>query len=643
MRTQFALLVLSAALGASAALHAQSLTFPISECVWRAGDDPAWAAPDLDESSWLPPSAWTTAPRGPHIWLRCHASLAVLSDHLDPALQIQSASAYELYVNGHLLAASGDIRSGRYSQNLVRNYSLPAQLIAPGSSVIALRQTYLLVSPSLGMARSTILAGDLDALQAERDRIIAYNVRPLLLYVIGYSILGVIGIVQLGLFYYDRSRRDLLLLSLICIGLAILRVNEFCSAALFDYPMRLFWVFWLLGNAVSIAQVGFFFALARRRIPVFFWILLIIAQSANCIRFVATSLPADSSYWLMTSVLSRLFLVAAPCLTLIALAPFLAMLPFSRLPGRIRGLATLCLVWGVADFVYFFVQLSNLGIPGLPNLFVPWRPVLLEARAITSGSVILVLLLLLFRDQRRIVEERATLAGELLAAREIQRLLAPASVPTAPGFALRVAFHPMREVGGDFYLCRVLPDGRQRLLVGDVSGKGAAAAMTAALLLGGAEGRDSDSPARLLTHLNLVLRESRIGGFATCLCADFNPDGLVTLANAGHIPPYFRSEEIAMEPHLPLGVHRSLNPAFSETALQLAPGDTLTFLSDGVVEARNQRGEFFGFDRTREISCQSAEFIAQAAQNHGQEDDITVLTLTIEATAAHPPDSVQKE
>ena len=54
----------------------------------------------------------------------------------------------------------------------------------------------------------------------------------------------------------------------------------------------------------------------------------------------------------------------------------------------------------------------------------------------------------------------------------------------------------------------------------------------------------------------------------------------------------------------------------------------MLLVSDGVVEAQNTHGELFGFDRTRSISTQSAEAIAGAAQAHGQEDDITVLTLT---------------
>jgi hypothetical protein len=59
-----------------------------------------------------------------------------------------------------------------------------------------------------------------------------------------------------------------------------------------------------------------------------------------------------------------------------------------------------------------------------------------------------------------------------------------------------------------------------------------------------------------------------------------------------------------------------------------AKGEQLTLLTDGVVEARDRNGELFGFERTSAVATESAESIAQAAQNFGQEDDITVLTIT---------------
>jgi serine phosphatase RsbU (regulator of sigma subunit) len=86
--------------------------------------------------------------------------------------------------------------------------------------------------------------------------------------------------------------------------------------------------------------------------------------------------------------------------------------------------------------------------------------------------------------------------------------------------------------------------------------------------------------------------------------------------------------EVPVEPSLPLGLAYGIK--YTETTLQLAPSDRITLMTDGVLEARDRlTGELFGFKRTAEVSGQSAESIAQAAQKFGQEDDITVLTLTL--------------
>lgn len=86
-----------------------------------------------------------------------------------------------------------------------------------------------------------------------------------------------------------------------------------------------------------------------------------------------------------------------------------------------------------------------------------------------------------------------------------------------------------------------------------------------------------------------------MGSFATCLCADIS-GGVVTLANAGHLSPYRGGQEVSVQPGLPLGIVVSPE-AYEERSFNLEPGDTLTFLSDGVVEARNSRGALFGFER----------------------------------------------
>jgi serine phosphatase RsbU (regulator of sigma subunit) len=231
----------------------------------------------------------------------------------------------------------------------------------------------------------------------------------------------------------------------------------------------------------------------------------------------------------------------------------------------------------------------------------------------------------------RSAERDERLSAELDAARRVQAQLVPLRLPAVRNLRLQAAYLPAAEVGGDFYQVIPQPSGATLIVVGDVSGKGLKAAMTGTLAIGALRSLASEelSPAQILTRLNAQLAEASDGGFVTCLCARIGTDGSLILANAGHLAPYRNGEEMQVKSGLPLGI--APDATYCESAICLAPNDQLTFLSDGVIEARNPQGELFGFDRTAAISRQSADAIAHAALAFGQEDDITVLTLTFAA------------
>jgi hypothetical protein len=224
--------------------------------------------------------------------------------------------------------------------------------------------------------------------------------------------------------------------------------------------------------------------------------------------------------------------------------------------------------------------------------------------------------------------EQARASAELDAAREVQRRLVPAILPELRGCRLDAAYFPAAEVGGDFYVVLPRSDGSSLLILGDVSGKGLKAAMTGALAIGSFRtlAAEALTPAGLLTRLNGSLYRAGDGGFITCLCGQIWPSGRLVLANAGHLSPYRNGEEVQLESGLPLGIVCDLE--YTETIIDLDRGDRIVMLTDGVVEAQSRSGELFGFERTLKISSESAEQIAAAAQAFGQEDDITVLTLT---------------
>lgn len=160
------------------------------------------------------------------------------------------------------------------------------------------------------------------------------------------------------------------------------------------------------------------------------------------------------------------------------------------------------------------------------------------------------------------------------------------------------------------------------VVIGDVAGKGLKAAMNVSMLMGALRRTPEKSPAKILESLNRVLVGSE--SLTTCEAVWFGPDGEIVIASAGHLPPYLNSQEIVLPGGLPLGAIPENR--YDEVSLYLHPGDRLLLLSDGVVEARRS-GELFGFDRVHNLSNQSAFYIADAAKEFGQEDDITVLTV----------------
>jgi serine phosphatase RsbU (regulator of sigma subunit) len=233
-----------------------------------------------------------------------------------------------------------------------------------------------------------------------------------------------------------------------------------------------------------------------------------------------------------------------------------------------------------------------------------------------------VMAMVLNRRSSRVQREQERLAQEMRAGAEMQELLLPAGNVNVPGFGIEAAYFPMSEVGGDFYWTRAEADGALLVVVGDVSGKGLKAAMLVSVTIGMLRLQRTSSPGAILATLNDGLAGHRGGGFVTCVCARFDPDGQATFASAGHPPPYADGHEVVAAAGLPLGI--AAGARYDEFATRFRH---LTLVSDGVVEAENAQRELFGFERTREISTKSAREIADAAKAWGQNDDITVVTV----------------
>ena len=270
----------------------------------------------------------------------------------------------------------------------------------------------------------------------------------------------------------------------------------------------------------------------------------------------------------------------------------------------------------------------------LVNLLL--NPVFIVNGAVVSPQTFTASLLLfaiafaVYRNSRDEHRRQIAVEQEFKSARELQQVLIPEQQPKTPGYALTSSYKPASEVGGDFFQVIALKDDATLIVLGDVSGKGLKAAMAVALIVGmvRALAHIFPEPGKLLEELNDRLAGRLHGALATALALRLDPRGRCTLASAGHLSPFVNEQELELPGALPLGI--SAEVVYEDIHIQLKEGDHLALYTDGLLEARNATGELYGFERLHTLftSRPNADQVSEAAIGFGQDDDITVLTLT---------------
>ena len=606
-----------------AAVAQKALSVSPEKCVFRMGDGPGWEATSLDERDWQPLAQLPEKQQfESRLWVRCTVLSGALAESIQPTLQVDMNAAYEVYVAGRLVGRHGDLASGSHTTGVVNQYRAAEFENRSSGVLVALR---ISETPTIYGQQPTadIRLGDAEFLRDARAAAVARNVRRQWITWVGFGGIAMAGVFFLTLFQFDRSQKAILWLGTCWVLLAMIRLDDFLLASAIPIPSRLELVLYAIGNLNAIPALLFPFALVQRKLGWFYRGILVMTAGSVGVLAIAGVLPTSEALtlrWYLDSspAWNNLWI---PVYMLAETALITAFWPLHRMQRGMMPIYVACFFWGVMEMLYMGVQIPVLGLD-------PYSFLNLQApRTISIACVVAAMTLLLLARIRSTNQEKAKLAGEMAAAQTMQRLLVPEVQSTAAGLRIEAVFLPATEVGGDFYRCRVLPDGSQWILLGDVSGKGAAAAMAGAMLLGASEGHQEDSPAVLLGHLNRAFCHSGVGGFATCQAVRIWPDGRVRIANAGHLPPYVDGAEVPVHGGLPLGITDA--EQYDEAEFELNPGQTLTLLSDGVVEARNAAGELFGFTRTAESAKGSARSLAEAAQSFGQEDDITVLTVAL--------------
>ena len=625
---------------------------------------PLWAQPNYDDSAWgtmdlTPPpgsydpilgiggfvSGWTA--RGykgysGYAWYRLRVNIQNNQGALALKMPANFDDAYQVYVNGQLMGQFGRFTAHGVTRVYVeqpRAFPLPAEFrIGPATMAIRMwmePSTPLFIADAGGLHGPPVL-GQVSSiaglLRLNWDSID----RSLVSLFVEMAILLLAMLMAFSLCWLDRREQAYLWLGLVCAvtlansgilgaqyywptwftGTGSLAVQDAILTPLISGFWVVFWAYWFrLGGTARISRIVWSLV-----------VLLAIGMAMLRAPFYGAVIPIAAIIWLspVTLILKLLLGVVLVWVTVQGIRK-------NKVEGWL-ALPPVVLVI-VAQYQQEFQALH---VP--VNYFAFGFAVsLMQIATVLSLFIIVVLLLRRFLHGQR---EREQWKLEFEQARQVQSLLVPNIAPATPGFAVESVYQPAQQVGGDFFHLRPGDDGSLLIVVGDVSGKGLKAAMTVSTIVGALRNEKSREPAEILEHINGVLC-GQIKGFATCCIARIAADGRAVIANAGHLAPYRNGEEIALDNGLPLGIVG--DSAYTVTQLQLAPGDRLTMLTDGVLEAMNAKRELFGFARVDAAMREekSAVEIVAEAQVFGQEDDITVVRVTrraiaVEQIAAEP-------
>jgi len=245
--------------------------------------------------------------------------------------------------------------------------------------------------------------------------------------------------------------------------------------------------------------------------------------------------------------------------------------------------------------------------------------------------------------------ERERLNRDLKIAEQVQKRFLPQVVPTVQGYEFFAHYQPTYEVGGDYYDFVPLPSDRMALALGDVSGKGVAAALMMAKFSGDTRYciLTENDPAPTATRLNNLLCAAGIEDkFITLSLSVLDaPTRKLTLTSAGHTPVLLRRgdgrvEEVGQEVSgVPLGIME--DSVYQQTEVQLNEGDVVVIYSDGVTDARSPGDELYDSQNNHRLLKRVAQAsggpvavgrailqdIREFSADHSQADDITLVCL----------------
>ncbi len=249
------------------------------------------------------------------------------------------------------------------------------------------------------------------------------------------------------------------------------------------------------------------------------------------------------------------------------------------------------------------------------------------------------------QEEVRVLSPTKLFEYEIEEARIVQHAMVPAEPLRSHPIDVEFKFRPVANVGGDFLDYYWMADHRVGVFLGDVVGKGLPAALYAALAVGILRGinKGSGAPTSVLEFLNRRLLDRAVPHrYCAVQYAVFDPESYeLSIANAGLRPrPLHISTEGCIEigeGGFPCGLFKDV--AYTQCSIRLAPGDSILFSTDGLIEAQNSRGQEFGIDRLIQVCGENRkasaarllhrvfDAVEEFAGDTPQHDDMTAIAL----------------
>ncbi len=626
---------------------------------FHTSDDMAWANPAYDDSRWehiRGDDTWGSQTHPGHTgfaWYRRHIEI----DGADKSLAIMIPpvdDAYEVYWNGKKIGGVGKLPPGAWWWAFGHSAVFPIAVDAKGNArgVLAIRVWKAAMAStdpsSLGGLNAAPVLGDkavlsMAAMQPRYQR--GQRQLPGLLMAAAIFVGGLIA-----LLLYLRERTQWLYLWM-AIYLLADGLTGFRRLDAMTYGLHFVWEQLYIQFLNSFQDISLWlllltlFGLSReakwRRWTKILAILYLASQAIDCMTFYPWEHAGPGLQW-----------IDALTTTVYSLTPFYIFFIVGFGLAR-RRQSTL---WPIA-FAAFLYGAWNIvfNVTGQGRRFTHWTvndhmgswAIHVGGYAFTAPfllDLLLFIVLLITVGRHQFMERRrqTEIEMEVKSAREVQHVLVPEQTPAVPGYSIASIYKPASEVGGDFFQVMPQADGSALVMVGDVSGKGLKAAMTVSLIVGTLRtlADYTQRPAEILRGLNRRLIGRIDGGFVTCLVLRIAANGETAVANAGHLAPYRDGQELPVAGSLPLGL--SASAVYDELTFRLQEGETLNLFTDGIVEARNTRGDLFGFERLSAMLASRPEVgkVVDAAEGFGQQDDITAISITRHAAGEPKPATV---